>query len=54
MELTFEQLQDFYRLAYEDGRQAMNVCGGLSQLKPNSDVSYLAGYALYKTLAKDK
>jgi len=54
MELTLKQIEEFYRLAYEDGRQAMNVANGMSQLRPNSDVATPTAHALYRVLAKDK
>lgn len=54
VKLTFEQLQEFYKFAYEDGRQAKLVCGGLSQLNSNSDISAPSAIALYRILTKDK
>ena len=49
--ITMEQLSKFYLQAYNDGRDAKNVCGGLSKLSSVSATRMVP--ALLKAYAKD-
>ncbi len=54
IEISFEQLEEFYKLAYEDGRLAKMVCGGLSKIKEHTDVKIPTIKSLYLSYYQER
>jgi len=55
IKLTEEELISFFLVAYEKGRQAKNVCGGLSRLNEaaSGKIRGLTYMALLKAVSKE-